>query len=254
VAAFAVLRIWILLVSIFQLAGCSASSQSDGYDRGNFSRRKLVYFQEQHPVAMPFGASIQFHSTFEDNGVDLKEFRRRADSVLAGELASLASYARYSIDPTIARDSGKVVQFGTESLPILALVPREIKDTNILVLGLGIVDYTKMTDYGNPARGSLVATMAWVVYDPRIRSAVAGHLYTPLRLTVSCHSPERLRWFEVSIASRYILRAIRISARVSWLRGGAAWEDRPGFSTSAPPCWAEAKYAIFMQWATICCL
>ncbi len=173
------------MVSLILLAGCAGVSPriAENYDANNLKRRKLVVYCKDRVVAMPYSASENFKSTFEDHGVDLKAFRAKVDDLFYNELKDLAGYGRIVIDTSYNGDSSQVVGFQKDNFNFHGSVPREIKNDSVLILGLGIIDYRKRTDYSTGTPGSalqsgthiyLDAKMDYVIYDPLIHSAIAG--------------------------------------------------------------------------------
>lgn len=167
------------------LMGCSGvvPRVAEGYDASNLRERPLVVYRKAALVSGSTDFSLNlsggklsdiYKEIFTDEGVTSEVLARRFDSIFFAELKGMSSQAKVKIEPADKPDYVKVVTFVNQKDSLLARIPRSLPDSNVLVLGLGPVVFTKEGSYNNDGKRFLRADMNWVIYDPKLDKAVAG--------------------------------------------------------------------------------
>lgn len=173
-------------VMVGALMGCSgiSSQVAGGFDPKNLKKRKLVVFRKapivtvasDFPTTDLLTSSIRevFKENFEDQGVDRIAFEKRIDSIFFEEMQDMSSFGKFIVDTVSQKDSIELVQFQNGRNTLYGRIPHSIPNDSVLVLGLGRVVYTKVTDFNRPQSPLLAGKMDYIIYDPLIRQAIAG--------------------------------------------------------------------------------
>lgn len=160
------------------LASCASNDVVlKHYDLANFKQREVVLLLSD---SLPVVSHTKHFSSFKTDGIDSATVRHRIDSSFRAGLLSPLHKARIRVDSTrITSGPLDTVRLESDGWRLRSVHSWEGLDSNVLYLRAGPLHYqsrseTKFSMGTVQSKETLVASMNWILYDPREGKAVLG--------------------------------------------------------------------------------